>query len=218
MDDYINNQVTEENENRATRRVKTETHRSGPEDSGRRLYRMVAVSFGMLCFLQVTLNIFLRLVYAERDQLQTSYNNLTKERDRLQKLLCEKPCCFDGWRKFDCSCYFLSTEEKTWEESRQDCVDRGADLVIINRREEQEFLFNLNKRVWIGLTDRETEGTWKWVDGTTLTTEYWYDQQPNNSGPTGEDCAEINNDQRPLKAWNDLSCNRRLNWICEKVV
>ncbi|KAK6324671.1 hypothetical protein J4Q44_G00040130 [Coregonus suidteri] len=246
MDDYINNQVTEENENRATRRVKTETHRSGPEDSGRRLYRMVAVSFGMLCVLQVTLNILLRLVYAERDQLQTSYNNLTverdqlqtsyntlteerdqlqtrynnltKERDRLQNLLCEKPCCFDGWRKFDSSCYFLSTEDKTWEESRQDCLKRGADLVIINSREEQEFIFNLNKRVWIGLTDRQREGTWKWVDGTTLTTEYWYDPQPNNSGPTGEDCAEINNDQRPLKAWNDSPCNRRLNWICEKVV
>ncbi|KAK6324666.1 hypothetical protein J4Q44_G00040080, partial [Coregonus suidteri] len=210
MDVYINNQVTEENENRATRRVKTETHRSGPEDSGRRLYRMGAVSFGMLCVLQVTLNISLRLVYAERDQLHTRYNNLTverdqlqtrynnlaeerdqlqtrnntltKERDRLQNLICEKPCCFDGWRKFDCSCYFLSTEEKTWEESRQYCVNRGADLVIINSREEQEFLFNLNKRVWIGLTDRQREGTWKWVDGTTLTTEYWYDPQPNNSG------------------------------------
>ncbi|KAK6324596.1 hypothetical protein J4Q44_G00039380 [Coregonus suidteri] len=66
---YINkqvielNKVTEENRNRATRSVKTDTHLSGPEDSGRRLYRMVAVSFGMLCVLQVTLNISLRLVF-----------------------------------------------------------------------------------------------------------------------------------------------------------
>ncbi|KAK6324600.1 hypothetical protein J4Q44_G00039420 [Coregonus suidteri] len=68
MASYINkqvielNKVTEENRNRATRSVKTDTHLSGPEDSGRRLYRMVAVSFGMLCVLQVTLNISLRLV------------------------------------------------------------------------------------------------------------------------------------------------------------
>ncbi|XP_045070729.1 CD209 antigen-like [Coregonus clupeaformis] len=83
----------------------------------------------------------------------------------------EKPCCFDGWRKFDCSCYFLSTEEKTWEESRQYCLKRGADLVIINSREEQVRERERGGVVWIGLTDRQREGTWKWVDGTTLTTE-----------------------------------------------
>uniref|UniRef100_A0A8L0DQR9 C-type lectin domain-containing protein n=1 Tax=Oncorhynchus mykiss TaxID=8022 RepID=A0A8L0DQR9_ONCMY len=108
---------------------------------------------------------------AERDQLQTRYNNLTTERDRLQNLLCEKTCCSDGWKKFECSCYFISTEEKTLEKSRQDCLEGGTDLVIINSKEEQEFLFHFKKRVWIGLTDRETEETWKWVDGTPLTTE-----------------------------------------------
>uniref|UniRef100_A0A8C7JZ21 Asialoglycoprotein receptor 2-like n=1 Tax=Oncorhynchus kisutch TaxID=8019 RepID=A0A8C7JZ21_ONCKI len=107
----------------------------------------------------------------ERDQLQTRYNNLTEERDRLQNLLCERTCCSDGWKKFECSCYFISTEKKTWKQSRQDCLERGTDLVIINSKEEQEFLFNFKKRVWIGLTDRETEETWKWVDGTPLTTE-----------------------------------------------
>ncbi|KAM9398889.1 uncharacterized protein ACWYII_031320 isoform 2-T2 [Salvelinus alpinus] len=166
----------------------------------------------------------------ERDQLQTRYNNLTEERDqlqtkynnqlekdRLQNLLCEKTCS-DGWKKFECSWYFLSTEEKTWEKSRQDCLERGADLVIINSREEQVFLFTFKKSVWIGLTDRETEKTWKWVDGTPLTTEYWNDKQPDNAGPTGqEDCAEIQEDQSHLKAWNYLSCDSKLNWICEKV-
>ncbi|XP_071264042.1 C-type lectin domain family 4 member E-like isoform X3 [Salvelinus alpinus] len=215
---------------------------------------MVAVSFGMLCVLQVTLNISLRLVYnrcfkysEERDQLQTSYNNLTKERDQLQtsyktmtkerdqlqtsynnmtkerdQLQTERDVLSGrltnlSWQKFESSWYFLSTETKTWKESREDCLERGADLVIINSDKEQEFLFNLKKRVWIGLTDSVKEGTWKWVDGTPLTTGYWYDKQPDNAGPTGnEDCAEIHEDQSPLKAWNDLSCDSKLNWICEK--
>uniref|UniRef100_A0AAZ3PE73 C-type lectin domain-containing protein n=1 Tax=Oncorhynchus tshawytscha TaxID=74940 RepID=A0AAZ3PE73_ONCTS len=100
--------------------------------------------------------------------------------------------------------------EKTWEKSRKDCLERGADLVIINSNKEQEFLFNLKKAVWIGLTDSVKEGTWKW---------YWYDKQPDNAGPTqNEDCAEIRNDQLPLKAWNDLSCDSKLNWICEKAL
>ncbi|XP_071264027.1 CD209 antigen-like isoform X2 [Salvelinus alpinus] len=107
----------------------------------------------------------------ERDQLQTRYNNLTKEKGHIQaKLFVIEQHCQEGWRYFDSSLYFLSTEKKTWVESRQDCLERGADLVIINSREEQIFAFNLHLKVWIGLTDSVTEGTWKWVDGTTLTT------------------------------------------------
>ncbi|XP_029605394.1 C-type lectin domain family 10 member A-like isoform X3 [Salmo trutta] len=163
------------------------------------------------------------------------------------------------WQKFESSWYFLSTETKTWKESRKDCMERGADLVIINSDKEQEFLFNLNKGVWIGLTDSVTEGTLIWVDGTPLTNprfsilnwwtntdhrvrddnysdnkapmfssfnlyfyRYWHKPQPDNGAGRldygEEDCVEIRKDQRPLEAWNDLSCDRKIYWVCEKVV
>ncbi|XP_071264011.1 C-type lectin domain family 4 member M-like isoform X2 [Salvelinus alpinus] len=156
----------------------------------------------------------------ERDQLQTSYNTMTKERDKLQteREFLNWRLTNLSWQKFESSWYFLSTESKTWKESRQDCLKRGADLVIINSDKEQTFLFNLKKRVWIGLTDSVKEGTWKWVDGTPLTTRYWNDKQPDSEDPSGEeDCVEIHKDWTPLKAWNDMSCDRKLNWICEKV-
>ncbi|XP_064814027.1 C-type lectin domain family 12 member B-like isoform X1 [Oncorhynchus masou masou] len=177
MADYINKQVivlkevNEENRNGATRSVKTETHLS---DRRLRLYRLAAGCLGVLCVLQVTLNISLRLAFynrgnvtVEKDLLQTSYNTLTKERDQLQKERDDvitkfsnlKQTCPEGWQiKLESSWYFLSTETKTWKESRQDCLKRGADLVIINSVLEQEFLFSFNKRAWIGLTDSVTEG------------------------------------------------------------
>ncbi|XP_064870247.1 C-type lectin domain family 6 member A-like [Oncorhynchus nerka] len=174
----------------------------------------------------------------ERDQLQTSYNNLTEERDQLQTLCSStEQHCQEGWRYFDSSLYFLSTEKKTWEESRQDCKGRGADLVIINSREEQYFINILRVTLSFSFStidislqpppesldesDSVTEETWKWVDGTTLTTGYWGKGQPNNGGlfPGQEDCVEIYYRQAdPVQTWNDDNCGTNHNWICEKEV
>ncbi|KAK6324450.1 hypothetical protein J4Q44_G00037920 [Coregonus suidteri] len=80
--------------------------------------------------------------------------------------------CPQGWKKLGSRCYYISTKKNTWERSRQDCRDRGADLVIINSQDKQTFvnwLCGVKKYVWIGLTDSVTEGTWKWVDDTPRT-------------------------------------------------
>uniref|UniRef100_I3JGX3 C-type lectin domain-containing protein n=1 Tax=Oreochromis niloticus TaxID=8128 RepID=I3JGX3_ORENI len=77
-----------------------------------------------------------------------------------------------GWLYFNHSLYYVSSTKNTWNDSREDCLQRGADLVIINSREEQNFIREFKKRTWIGLTDAEKEQTWKWVDGTTLTIRF----------------------------------------------
>ncbi|XP_071389044.1 CD209 antigen-like isoform X2 [Centroberyx affinis] len=158
----------------------------------------------------------------DRDQLQTTCNNVTQERHQLQEeveRLKEKikelttQRCLQEWREFDGSCYFPSTDSKTWNESRQDCQSRGADLVIVNSRKEQSFLKGLHDRTWLGLSDWHTEGVWKWVDGSNMTDGFWAPGEPNDSG--GEDCAEL---VRRLDAWNDLPCSEKRDWICEQVI
>ncbi|CAI5692034.1 unnamed protein product [Oreochromis niloticus] len=114
-------------------------------------------------------------------QLQSSYDKLSKNHSQLQeevKKLKEKiegKRCPEGWRRFGCSCYFKSTERKTWSESRRDCQDKGADLVMINSKEEQEFIRKLGGESWIGLRANKTSGgyKWEWVDGSALTETFW---------------------------------------------
>ncbi|XP_071264265.1 receptor-type tyrosine-protein phosphatase H-like isoform X1 [Salvelinus alpinus] len=158
----------------------------------------------------------------EVDTLMKSLNTTTMERDQLQEEIERlnwenKGSCPEGWRRFGCRCYYLSTEKKTWNESRQDCLERGADLVIINSEEEQTFIngFKSVSYVWIGLTDSVTEGTWKWVDGNPLTTpRYWWSGEP--GGGTYQNCGEIYYISSGQGVWRDLGCSFSQEWICEK--
>ncbi|KAB5518543.1 hypothetical protein PHYPO_G00167270 [Pangasianodon hypophthalmus] len=173
--------------------------------------------------------------HTERDLLQARNNNLTKEReeqwatieilkneidqlqktkDELQRKLNASEAQEQGrWTSFKSSFYYIPA--KNWNDSRQDCINRGADLVIINSKEEQDFITKQlgGSRAWIGLSDIATEGEWKWVDGTPLTTMYWRTGEPNNANE--EDCAEIF-EPRDTECWNDQKCSDLAPWICEK--
>ncbi|XP_017316716.2 C-type lectin domain family 4 member E-like, partial [Ictalurus punctatus] len=124
-----------------------------------------------------------------------------------------------GFIYFSSSVYYISTEEKSWTESRDYCRERGADLVIINNKEEQEFISKIlsRRKAWIGLSEGDREGEWKWVDGTPLNTEFWGQSEP-NSAAGEEDCVVIHDHTDPVWNWADYPCDVQFIWICEKTV
>ncbi|XP_034044871.1 C-type lectin domain family 4 member E-like isoform X2 [Thalassophryne amazonica] len=166
----------------------------------RRLCKLVYFSFGPLCLLQAILNISLRL---------TEPGGCVVSRK-----------CPTGWTRIRNQCYFISTQSKPWTESRADCLSKGADLVVINNQRKQVDLYqleNLNDAFWIGLFYEETSGIFKWVDGTALNTSYWQQGQPDRGRFLKvENCIEIFKPFHILSNWNDLNCNVRRHWICEK--
>ncbi|XP_022620731.1 C-type lectin domain family 4 member M-like isoform X2 [Seriola dumerili] len=150
----------------------------------------------------------------QRDELErklnifeSQYNSLTEESDKLKRRL------KNGWLYFSGSLYYISSNEKTWQESRKDCLQKDADLIIINNKEEQNFMRQFKKYLWIGLTDIETEGKWKWVDGTPLTRSFWGSKEPN--GKTLENCGQIKHPDSENN-WNDERCSNPHYWICEE--
>ncbi|XP_026089446.1 CD209 antigen-like protein E [Carassius auratus] len=128
--------------------------------------RAAAVVFVLLCVLLLTARIILCATFTqERQQLLTKITNITQERDELKSERNDLQKKFaDGWKCHQSSLYFFSSEKKNWTESRRYCRERGTDLIIINNREEQDFVKNIcgsSGHFWIGLTDIEEEGRWK---------------------------------------------------------
>ena len=85
-------------------------------------------------------------------------------------------------------------------------VALGGHLVAINDADENEWVANLTTaQYWIGYTDSQTEGVWKWADGSTSTYTNWFlgsdlGPEPNNGNyhspgtapyPDGEDYAFV---------------------------
>ncbi|XP_053273745.1 C-type lectin domain family 4 member M isoform X1 [Pleuronectes platessa] len=163
-------------------------------------------------------------VTAEGELLMVKIRNLTAERDNLQGLVdkmnktMQDRICVTGWQKFECSCYYTSYGNRTWQKSREYCQSKGADLAIITSQNEMNFingLFEEEKQSWIGLTDEGVEGVWKWVDGTPLTLAFWAADQPNSYKGTDQDCVDFWHRAPGKGVWNDQICTAEQNFICE---
>ncbi|KAF1387308.1 hypothetical protein PFLUV_G00104060 [Perca fluviatilis] len=161
-------------------------------------------------------------------ELTNMIKDLEEERDRLRtnletelsgRVYCEQ--CPAGWWEINSRCYFLSTEQKTWEDSRKYCKSKGADLVVISSEQEQRALYRLDGDAdllfWIGLYDTTETTGWKWVDGSALTKPFWQSGQPDGGGPNNvEDCVEMYHKNPVLASWNDAPCGAKRRWLCEK--
>lgn len=148
-----------------------------------------------------------------KDELENANNETTKQNHQLaeeEKLLSKHLREMDGWMCSQSSLYYISSEEKNWNDSNKDCLKRGANLTIINSNDEQDF-FKTYRDVWIGLSN--TEGTWKWVDGSTLSSSFWASDEPRKH--TNKDCAVTSKNLDKSK-WYAYPCSSAFKWICER--
>ncbi|KAM4598945.1 uncharacterized protein V3H82_016508 [Fundulus diaphanus] len=125
--------------------------------------------------------------------------------------------CPQGWLHFQSSCYMISgwnySDEKTWDEARDDCRFRGADLVVVGSPEEQDFIYKSSltgagtSGYWIGL--RVKGSGWKWVNESDLKNSYWL-QLPAEKVNCATSVKEAN-------GWKSVSCDEKNGWICQQM-
>lgn len=115
---------------------------------------------------------------------------------------------FTNQQNYNGHSYYRSTGSMTWTDARQACLNMGGHLVTSTSLAENNFLFSLWPNGWIGLTDEQTEGVWKWVTGESYSWSYWNNGEPNNAG--NEDYIQFVGGGR----WNDLP-NTSLPYVLE---
>ncbi|XP_074123813.1 C-type lectin domain family 5 member A isoform X3 [Sminthopsis crassicaudata] len=116
--------------------------------------------------------------------------------------------CPIRWDLYKGRCYFFSTSEANWEDSKNQCMYEGATLAVINNREEQRFLHDRAgvEIYFIGLRYQISLKSWQWIDDSDFMINHLKDM-PNF------DCGTIGLEPDVGMA----SCETPHRWICERI-
>ncbi|XP_033897960.3 killer cell lectin-like receptor subfamily B member 1B allele A isoform X1 [Acipenser ruthenus] len=154
-----------------------------------------------------------------RKPLQQCASDLSKFKNVIRKTFCvdpntgkeAEPCelCPEGWKKgYNGSCYFISTQYASWDFANESCSKLGAHLAVIEDKEELKTMDSATRGsyYWIGLSRREGDWKWRWVDNTQL------DEKKVSFTPNQyQHCACVYSG-----SLNPGYCRSIYQWICER--
>uniref|UniRef100_A0A8C8BHX7 MRC1 protein n=1 Tax=Otus sunia TaxID=257818 RepID=A0A8C8BHX7_9STRI len=128
------------------------------------------------------------------------------------------PGCQKGWMKHGFYCYSMGQLPATFSEAKQICEGNKGYLATVTDRYEQAFLtsvigLNPAKYFWIGLSDVEEQGTFRWASGDAVTFTHW------NAGMPGRESgcvAMITGTSAGL--WDILNCEETNMFLCKQLV
>ncbi|XP_067658798.1 macrophage mannose receptor 1-like isoform X2 [Haliotis asinina] len=112
---------------------------------------------------------------------------------------------------FGANTYQLTTLPAQGVDAKKSCGTKGGNLVTIPdwvslmclRDGLVKVLRFSGHDVWIGLSDAETEGQWKWDNGETYSYHHWGGGEPGSLLGTNEDCVVM---ETTTGFWKDFSC------------
>ena len=100
-----------------------------------------------------------------------------------------------------------------FDDAVETCQTDGAYLARLDDADEETYVREKYGEVWIGVSDQETEGTFRNIasnnatvfiaPATTVTYAHWFPNEPNDAGGH-EDCVYISGENG---TWNDTSCD-----------
>ncbi|XP_077993989.1 macrophage mannose receptor 1-like [Glandiceps talaboti] len=121
--------------------------------------------------------------------------------------------CRPGYQQYWNGCYRPFTGSYTYNQARSQCQQENAELVSIVDVYEQAYveyhMLLSGQTFWIGLNDIQSEGVYKWSDGTPVMYTYWGPDEP--SRDIGGGCVVMSADG----TWDDTLCSLTAGGICK---
>ena len=144
--------------------------------------------------------------------------------------------------------YKFYSDQLSWADAKDFAANAGGYLLVVNTSVENDFIkSSLNSLsfvgsasdgggaiyVWLGASDKEVEGEWKWQDGTSVPLigmhSVWGNGPGHGSGSEpdnfqNQDCLAIGLEGWPTSdpgsygskgQWNDIDCSNKLGFIVE---
>ncbi|MCH9688705.1 MAG: hypothetical protein K0V04_45155 [Deltaproteobacteria bacterium] len=116
--------------------------------------------------------------------------------------------------------HVFCAEATDWAHARDQCEANGLHLVTIHDDITNTWLVDQSQAIdgstswWMGYSDLQDEGQWRWVDGGPQDYDNWHPGEPNNGVAGPEHCAAF--PEHTAFAWNDLECDTPRPFICEQ--
>ncbi|KAM6443606.1 pulmonary surfactant-associated protein A-like [Liasis olivaceus] len=149
----------------------------------------------------------------ELEVLKTQIQDLQAELEALkenQKAIQSR--AFPSITRIGTKIFASNGAEANFEIAKAICYNFGGQLASPRNTEENnaaaKLASKLGRHAFLGMTDQETEGTFKHLDGDTIEYSGWAAGEPNGEH---EDCIELYLDGK----WNDITCNASRLILCE---
>ncbi|NXV11484.1 MRC1 protein, partial [Cepphus grylle] len=127
------------------------------------------------------------------------------------------PACLKGWERQGFYCYLVGHTSVTFSEAKKTCERSSGYLTSIGDRYEQAYLTSLvglssEKYFWIGLSDTEEQGMFKWATGEGVLYTNWNAAMPGNEAG----CVALRTGNA-AGLWDVQNCEVKAKFLCKKL-
>ncbi|KAK9396213.1 macrophage mannose receptor 1 [Crotalus adamanteus] len=124
--------------------------------------------------------------------------------------------CSKGWKRYYLFCYMIGSTFASFAQADQRCTENGATLAYIENRYEQAFLtslvgFRTEPYIWIGLSDIQEKGTFRWTNGQPVQFTHWNSEMPGRK----PGCVAMTTGFT-AGLWDLLKCETRAKFLCKR--
>ncbi|XP_012587797.1 PREDICTED: uncharacterized protein LOC101627204 [Condylura cristata] len=144
------------------------------------------------------------------NMFNTSSNESTISLGNITKFQIDFDCCScqEKWVGYQCNCYFISSDGKSWDESRKFCASHNSTLLHLHKRDELNFMRFSEYFYWIGIVYSTKNSTWLWEDGSLI----FQDLSSHLQNANTSKCISYN----PSLAILDERCKKENFYICKQ--